>query len=64
MMPQKSICPNLNHSRTDAPVRYCPMCGKVVNKYRPIKTCTQEEHAKSLRKRTRYCMHCGDQLIK
>jgi rRNA maturation protein Nop10 len=57
-------CPNFNHSRTNAPVRCCPQCGKVVNENIPIKNCTQDEHAKSRRERDKFCLYCGEQLIK
>ena len=30
-MTSRRTCPNLNHRRTDAPVRFCPTCGGVVN---------------------------------
>jgi hypothetical protein len=28
-------CPNLNHRRADAPVRFCPTSGEVVNENLP-----------------------------
>ena len=32
MMPRdRTPCSNLNHRRTDAPVRFCPSCGETVN---------------------------------
>ncbi len=62
-MIMQASCPNLNHRRRDAPVRFCPMCGEVVNKDVPIKRCTHEEHARRRCERNRYCLHCGKQLI-
>jgi len=56
-------CPNFNHGRMNAPVRFCSMCGEVVNQDIPTKSCTKEEHAKSRRERIKYCVHCGEQLI-
>ena len=56
-------CPNLNHTRSNVPVRFCPMCGDVVNKNIPIKRCGEEKHAKSRRGRNKYCVDCGEQLI-
>ena len=61
---QSARCPNANHSRTNAPVRYCPMCGDVVNGNMPTKRCREEEHAKSRRDQNKYCVDCGEQLIK
>ena len=56
-------CPNFNHSRSNAPVRACPMCGEVVNGAIPIKNCSEEEHAKQRKDRNNYCIDCGKQLI-
>ena len=61
---QTSPCPNFNHRRANAPVRFCPMCGGVVNKDIPISKCSEEEHAASRRNRNEYCVNCGEQLIK
>lgn len=62
-MGQLSNCPNFNHRRDDAPVRFCPMCGDVVNGNVPIQKCSEEEHAKMRREMNKYCVHCGEQLI-
>ncbi len=62
-MIQRNRCPNLNHSRTNAPVRACPKCGEVVNSNIPTKNCSEEEHAKRRKDRSRYCIDCGKQLI-
>jgi hypothetical protein len=63
-MTQRNSCPNFNHSRVNAPVRACPMCGEMVNGNIPIKDCSEEEHAKKLKDRNKYCIDCGKQLIK
>ena len=55
-------CPNLNHGRSDAPVRACPMCGEIVNPRVPPKECSEEEHAKRKRERNAYCVYCGKRL--
>jgi hypothetical protein len=47
MISNGNRCPNLNHSRTNAPVRFCPRCGEVVNENIPIRKCTTAEHARS-----------------
>ena len=57
-------CENYNHGRVNAPVRFCPTCGEVVNKDRRIKTCTQDEPATKRRERNKFCVHCGEQLNK
>ncbi len=56
-------CPNFNHGRANAPVRFCPSCGGVVNNDLPLKNCTQAEHAKARRERNKHCVYCGEQLI-
>ncbi|KRT70800.1 MAG: hypothetical protein XU15_C0003G0179 [candidate division NC10 bacterium CSP1-5] len=61
---QRKWCPNLNHRRADAPVRYCPNCGEVVSANIIVKKCSEEEHVESRRRRNTYCMDCGAQLIK
>ncbi len=60
---RREWCPNLNHRRSDAPVRYCPNCGEVVNANAPAKTCSDKKHAESRMNRDTYCVHCGLQLI-
>lgn len=61
---QRERCPNLNHGRTNPPVRYCIECGKVVNASLVVGKCSDEEHAKNRRQRNKYCSDCGVQLIK
>jgi len=62
-MMQENNCPNFNHRRTNAAVRFCPMCGGVVNERIAIGKCGEEKHAKERRKRNEYCVDCGEQLI-
>ncbi len=64
MVIQKSRCPNFNHGRTNAPVRFCPMCGEVVNGDIATQLCDEEKHDKARRARNKYCINCGEQLIK
>ncbi len=63
-MTSGSKCPNLNHRRTDAPVRFCPTCGEVVNENIPTAKCSAETHAVRRRERNGYCVDCGEQLIR
>jgi len=56
-------CPNLNHRRSDAPVRYCPQCGGTVNSDQPRVVCTEDRHTAARRQQSTYCVHCGVQLI-
>lgn len=63
MTTQRNDCPNFNHRRANAPVRFCPMCGEVVNEDIPMRKCNEEDHAKSRRERRKYCVDCGEQLI-
>ena len=57
-----SPCANCNHWKLHVIVRFCSMCGKIVNENVPIKRCTEEKHAKMLRQRNMYCVDCGKQL--
>ncbi len=57
-------CPNYNHGRRDAPVRYCSNCGQVVNERILIQTCSEQKHAKERKRRNTFCVDCGEQLIK
>ena len=64
MTKQGEKCPNFNHGRTNAPVRYCLMCGEVVNENIPPRECNKTEHARKRRQRSKYCVDCGEQLIR
>ena len=57
-------CPNFNHNRTNPPVGFCPSCGVVVNDKMAAKDCNEQSHASARMKRTRYCVDCGERLIK
>jgi len=60
---RRNWCPNMNHKRSDAPVRYCPNCGEAVNANILAKKCSDKEHANSRMDMYKYCVHCGLQLI-
>jgi hypothetical protein len=64
MRSRPSDCPNLNHRTTNVVVRFCTMCGKVVNQNVPKRKCTEAKHAVERRRQNRYCAHCGGQLIR
>jgi hypothetical protein len=57
-------CPNLNHRRSNAPVRFCPRCGEVVNSAVLSKRCTEMGHAQKRQNREEFCVDCGERLIK
>ncbi len=57
-------CPNFNHRKTNPPVRFCPNCAEIVNGTIPAKQCNEQLHARARMNRNRYCVHCGEQLIK
>ena len=59
-----TLCPNLNHRKTNPPVRSCPNCGKIVNERIPAKQCNEQSHAKARMNGKKYCVDCGEQLIK
>ncbi len=56
-------CTNMNHRRSDAPVRFCPTCGEMVNAKVAIKRCPEQEHGKRRREQSQFCVDCGEQLI-
>ena len=56
-------CQNLNHRRSDAPVRYCPQCGGTVNSACPSAVCTEDRHTAARRQQSIYCAYCGVRLI-
>ena len=58
------FCPNMNHRNSNPPVRYCPNCGDVVNTSLSDKHCSEESHSRSRMVSDKYCVHCGDQLVK
>ena len=60
MNPDK--CPNFNHRRSDAPVRFCPLCGAVVNAFISKGLCRPEIHDKRRRNQDMFCVDCGDML--
>jgi ribosomal protein S27AE len=57
-------CRNLNHCRSNAPVRFCPQCGEVVGGGVAIKRCDEMGHAEKRRNGERFCVDCGERLIK
>jgi hypothetical protein len=57
-------CRNLNHRRSDAPVRHCPDCGGVVNQHFHTSRCSDIEHDTARRRRLAFCVHCGSPLIR
>jgi hypothetical protein len=57
-------CTNLNHRRSDAPVRFCPQCGEVVNRGVAPHRCRETEHAHRRQNRDEFCVDCGERLIK
>ena len=63
-MKPKTSCPNFNHSRTRVTVRFCPGCGGVVNGIISIRKCNEAEHAKRRRGQNKFCVDCGEQLIR
>jgi len=60
---QATSCPNFNHRRSNAPVRFCPDCGEVVNDAVPAQKCSKDKHAEKRRELSKYCSDCGEQLI-
>jgi rRNA maturation protein Nop10 len=64
MLLKRNDCPNLNHGRSNPPVRFCPKCGEVVNVARVLQRCAADKHSKERLNQNRHCVDCGEQLIK
>lgn len=61
--PARQICDNMNHRRANAPVGYCPQCGRVVNEQHRSRGCDEREHNAARRTQTTFCVTCGTRLI-
>jgi hypothetical protein len=55
-------CSNLNHRRSDAPVRACPQCGGIVNARIAAKQCSEDAHASKRKDGDAFCLNCGTPL--
>ena len=64
MLIKRNDCSNLNHGRSNPPVRFCPKCGEVVNLNRAAQRCAADKHSKHRLAQNRHCVDCGEQLIK
>ena len=51
----------MNHSRPNAPVRFCPTCGGTVNSAANGQ-CGQAKHAELRKNRNVFCHDCGKKL--
>ncbi len=60
---RRNPCDNLNHRRTQAPVRHCPACGRVVNERVGKQDCSDTQHATARRQHSVFCVDCGMRLI-
>ncbi len=59
----KTSCPNMNHSKSNPQVVYCPNCGEKFTGQTPQKkTCNQEIHKLRRKDRSLYCHDCGVDL--
>jgi hypothetical protein len=55
-------CPNFNHRRSDAPVRFCPTCGAVVNAKVSSIRCAPSRHDARRKDGSVFCVDCGERL--
>lgn len=60
-MNQVNRCPNRNHGRSDAPVKFCPNCGDSVNR-QAAGSCDKTKHAYLRKQRHMFCTDCGRSL--
>ena len=56
------LCPNFNHRRSDAPVRFCPSCGEIVNDKVSTTRCLPARHDLQRRTQSIFCVDCGEKL--
>lgn len=54
-------CRNMNHSRSNIPIRFCPDCGDKVNASIVTK-CDDPKHAARRKDRNTFCCDCGKNL--
>ena len=62
-MSHNGRCLNYNHGGANAPVRFCPTCGEVVNNNISAEDCSKEKHARKRQEGSMYCVDCGEQII-
>jgi hypothetical protein len=60
-MGARQSCPNMNHGRTNPPIRFCPLCGEMVNRA-VTRTCDKTAHLSRRKNRDQYCVDCGKKL--
>lgn len=59
----KERCPNMNHSRSNVAIRFCPSCGEVVsNSVQNRGRCDETKHAHRRKERNFFCCDCGKKL--
>jgi hypothetical protein len=54
----EASCPNMNHSRSNAPIKFCPSCGKSFGN-QAFKKCDNEKHAARRKGGDQFCIDCG-----
>jgi len=62
MRSERVHCPNRNHGRDNAPVRFCPDCSGVVNENVAMKQCSESQHAQNRKLGRHFCIDCGKML--
>ncbi len=48
----------MNHSRSNAPIKFCPSCGEKVGAVYTIK-CDEQKHSIRRKDRDQFCVDCG-----
>ncbi len=61
-MSNEDRCTNMNHGRSNAPVRFCPTCGETVNKQAASQRCDDSKHDARRKDRNTFCCDCGKKL--
>ncbi|MDG0817236.1 hypothetical protein [Bdellovibrio svalbardensis] len=60
-MKTQTRCPNMNHGKTNAPVKFCPNCGEVLNAAVRVR-CDEDKHKHLRKSRISFCTDCGKSL--
>lgn len=62
MQEKKIHCTNMNHSKANPPIQFCPTCGDKFNTTnRSI--CSAEIHKLRRKERSLFCSSCGYKLM-
>ena len=59
-----SNCVNLNHTKMNVLVRFCSLCGEIVNRKIQTRNCSESTHSERKKGGSKFCIDCGKKLVK